>query len=61
MVAALLKELKDAFNTPIIFCDNLSIVTLSHNPVLHAKTKHMEHDTFFLREKDDQLEYYCNL
>lgn len=39
------------FSTPTLYCDNLSIVALSHNPVLHAKTKHMELDIFFQREK----------
>lgn len=34
-----------------MLCDNLITVALSHNPILHAKTKHMELDIFFLREK----------
>lgn len=36
---------------PTMYCANLNIVVLSHNPALHAKTKHMELDIFFLREK----------
>jgi histone deacetylase 1/2 len=48
---SLLTELKVPFTTPIFYCDNMSTVALSHNPVLHAKTKHMELDIFFLREK----------
>ena len=32
-------------------CDNSSAVQMAHNPVLHAKTKHMELDLFFVREK----------
>lgn len=32
-------------------CDNLNTVTLAHNPILHNKTKHMELDIFFVREK----------
>jgi histone deacetylase 1/2 len=48
---SLLTELKVPFTTPILYCDNMSTVALSHNPVLHAKTKHMELDIFFLREK----------
>ena len=31
--------------------DYLSTVALSHNPVLHSHTKHMELDIFFVREK----------
>ncbi|KAL6341973.1 hypothetical protein AAG906_038219 [Vitis piasezkii] len=36
---------------PIIWCDNLSIVQLATNPVLHARTKHVELDLYFVREK----------
>lgn len=50
-IQSLLTELKVPFQTPVLYCDNLSTVSLSHNPVLHAKTKHMELDIFFLREK----------
>lgn len=50
-IQSLLAELKVPFSTPVLYCDNLSTVALSHNPVLHAKTKHMELDIFFLREK----------
>lgn len=48
---SLLKELHIPFDTPLIFCDNQSSVALAHNPVLHARTKHMELDIFFVREK----------
>lgn len=48
---SLLTELGVPFTTPAAYCDNLSTVSLAHNPVLHARTKHMELDLFFLREK----------
>ncbi|MCH80902.1 retrovirus-related Pol polyprotein from transposon TNT 1-94, partial [Trifolium medium] len=48
---SLLTELKCQFYTPKILCDNLSIVSLAHNPTLHHRTKHMELDIFFVREK----------
>ena len=48
---SLLKELKIVCATPVIYCDNQSTVALSHNPVLHSRTKHMELDIFFVREK----------
>lgn len=32
-------------------CDNLSTVSLGHNLILHARTKHMELDLFFVLEK----------
>lgn len=48
---SLLTELRCKFTIPRIYCDNLSTVALSHNPVLHSRTKHMELDIFFVREK----------
>nr|KYP45979.1 hypothetical protein KK1_032476 [Cajanus cajan] len=50
-IQKLLSELKVNHSTPIAFCDNMSTVALAHNPVLHARTKHMELDLFFVREK----------
>jgi len=39
------------FQPPTLLCDNLSAVLLSHNPVLHARTKHIELDIYFVRER----------
>jgi histone deacetylase 1/2 len=50
-VQTLLTELHVSFTSPVIYCDNLSAVSLAHNPVMHARTKHMEIDLFFVREK----------
>nr|KYP36082.1 Copia protein [Cajanus cajan] len=50
-LAALLSKLKVNHSTPIVFCDNMSTVALAHNPVLHARTKQMELDLFFVQEK----------
>ena len=50
-VQSLLRELCLPIPTPVIYCDNQSTVALSHNPVLHSRTKHMELDIFFVREK----------
>jgi histone deacetylase 1/2 len=50
-VQTLLKELTVPFITPTIYCDNQSAVLLAHNPILHSRTKHMEIDLFFVREK----------
>ena len=48
----LLEELRVATTKiPIIWCDNLSTVQLATNPVLHARTKHVELDLYFVREK----------
>ena len=35
----------------IIYCDNISAVYLSSNPVQHQRTKHIEIDIHFVREK----------
>lgn len=48
---SLFSELQLPFKAPVVYCDNLSAVALSHNPVLHSRTKHMELDLYFVREK----------
>jgi hypothetical protein len=36
---------------PTLWCDNLSALALASNPVFHARTKHIEVDYHFIREK----------
>jgi hypothetical protein len=36
---------------PLLWCDNLSAIALASNPVFHARTKHIEVDYHFIREK----------
>lgn len=36
---------------PMLFCDNVSTIYLTANPVYHARTKHLELDFHFVREK----------
>ncbi|PNX63545.1 putative TIR-NBS-LRR resistance protein, partial [Trifolium pratense] len=38
-------------HTPVLLCDNVSAVMIAHNSVLHARTKHLELDIHFIREK----------
>ncbi|GJU54014.1 ribonuclease H-like domain-containing protein [Tanacetum coccineum] len=47
----LLRELHTPLSTAtIVYCDNVSDVYLSSNPVQHQRTKHIENDTHFVRD-----------
>ncbi|KAK4378798.1 hypothetical protein RND71_000660 [Anisodus tanguticus] len=35
----------------LVYCDNVSVIYLSGNPVQHQRTKHIEMDIHFVREK----------
>jgi hypothetical protein len=35
----------------LIYCDNISVVYLSTNPIQHQRTKHVEIDLHFVRDK----------
>jgi hypothetical protein len=48
----LLGELRvDMDKATIVYCDNVSAFYLSENPVHHGRTKHVELDVHFVREK----------
>ena len=38
-------------STPVIWCDNKSATELAKNPVYHSRTKHIELDMHFIRDK----------
>ena len=48
----LLKELSLLSTTvPTLWCDNISAIALANNPVFHTRSKHIEVDYHFIREK----------
>ena len=56
------QDLQVKFDEPIpIFCDNTSAISISKNPVMHSKTKHIPIKYHFFREqviqKNIKLEY----
>ena len=58
----LMKELGVLLSsTPTIWCDNIDAIALASNPVVHARTKHVEIKYHFIREKvlnkDIQVKY----
>ncbi|GJZ44478.1 ribonuclease H-like domain-containing protein [Tanacetum coccineum] len=49
----LLLELHTPLSTAtIVYCDNVSVVYLSTNPVQHQRTKHIEIDIHFVRDRE---------
>ena len=54
--ASWLRQLLQELHTPprratLVYCDNISAVYLSTNPVQHQRTKHVEIDLHFVRER----------
>ncbi|XP_019171360.1 PREDICTED: uncharacterized protein LOC109166917 [Ipomoea nil] len=57
-VLSLLRELGlDSSAPPTLWCDNLGATYLRANPVFHARTKHVEVDYHFVRDKVSSGEF----
>ena len=55
----LLKELGVTMEGSLkIYCDNKAATDISHNPIHHDRTKHVEVDRHFIREKIDESNFY---
>lgn len=51
-VQSLLKEIHHCpKSTSVIWCDNLSALSVAANLVFHSRTKHVELDVHFIRDK----------
>ena len=51
-VQSILKELGLCLpRPPVLWCENLGATYLTANPVFHARTKHIEVDFHFVRER----------
>ena len=54
--ASWLRQLLQELHAPLrqatlVYCDNISVVYMSSNPVQHQRTKHIEIDLHFVRER----------
>ena len=48
----LLEELHITVELPVkLYCDNKVVISISHDPIKHDKTKHIEVDRHFIKEK----------
>lgn len=50
-IESLLSKLKVKTNKATLWCDNLSTVNITANPILHSRTKNIELDLYFIREQ----------
>ncbi|KAK4833612.1 hypothetical protein QYF36_008125 [Acer negundo] len=41
-----------------LYCDNKSAIVIAHNPILHDRTKHVEINKHFIKEKIDSGQIY---
>jgi histone deacetylase 1/2 len=60
---SLFKDLQLSLTCPKIWCDNISSISLASNPLFHARTRHLEVDYHYVREKvirrELEVDYIC--
>ena len=53
-VKIIMEDLKVQWSKPMkLYCDNKSTINIAHNPVQYDRTKHIEIDRHFIKEKLD--------
>ena len=53
-IKIILEDLRISWEGPMrLYCDNKSAISIAHNPVQHDRTKHIEIDRHFIKEKLD--------
>ncbi|CAL9005102.1 unnamed protein product [Prunus brigantina] len=61
---SLFRDLCIFLPTPTLWCDNVSSIALASNPVFHSRTKHLEVDYHYVREKvirgELRVNYICS-
>ena len=56
-ICSVLRELGVKLNcTPLLLSDSTSVAVITTNPVLYSKTKHIEIDIHFVRDKVEKKE-----
>ena len=53
-IKRVLEDLRETAELPLrLFCDNKAAISIAQNPVQHDRTKHIEIDRHFIKEKMD--------
>lgn len=56
LLKIILDDLKIRWEKPIkLYCDNKFVISITHNPVQHDRTKHIKIDRHFIMETLDDI------